>query len=244
MLRCHFSVWRYTVRLAMCTDSGSFEAPRLTISQLEFSDGTDVELNKNDVMVIVGPNNAGKTAALRSIREKLTSSATKSPVVQNMQVMREGSASDLRQWLDEWAVRQGDSSVDNPVYLALGSAVHVNHAQMEWQRTDSQIGPLVRWFCHLLSADERLQISNPAPSIALARENPAHPIHFLQRDDKLEQRLSSKFRKAFGVDLILHRNAGNQVPLHVGDRPLFEVGEDRVSLEYVKKLEKLPTLQS
>ena len=82
----------------MSTESGSFETPRLTISHLTFSDGTEVELNKNDVMLIVGPNNAGKSAALRAIREKLTSSAVESPVVQSMQVEREGSGSDLRQW--------------------------------------------------------------------------------------------------------------------------------------------------
>jgi hypothetical protein len=66
----------------------------------------------------------------------------------------------------------------------------------------------------------------------------------MQRDDALEQSLSLKFRRAFGVDLIVHRNAGSQVPLHVGSRPMPELGEDRVSLSYILKIEALPQLQT
>lgn len=64
------------------------------------------------------------------------------------------------------------------------------------------------------------------------------------RDDRLELTLSQRFRAAFGVDLIVHRNAGNQVPLYVGDRPTPAPDEDRISLSYIKRLESLATLQS
>jgi AAA domain, putative AbiEii toxin, Type IV TA system len=72
----------------------------------------------------------------------------------------------------------------------------------------------------------------------------AIPFIFLQRDDALELAISSKFKKAFGADLIVHRNAGSNVPLHVGERPLPAQGEDRVSLGYIERLEKLPQLQT
>ncbi|MCX5649857.1 MAG: AAA family ATPase [Planctomycetota bacterium] len=64
------------------------------------------------------------------------------------------------------------------------------------------------------------------------------------RDDKQESRLSAQFRKAFGVDLVVHRNAGNQVPLHIGERPTPASGEDRASITYIERLEKLPTLHT
>jgi hypothetical protein len=127
---------------------------------------------------------------------------------------------------------------------ALGHAIRQSHAHGEWQRASNVLGGLTRWFCHLLLADERLQICNPPKNIALAHDNPSHPIHFLLRDDKLEARLSAKFRKAFGVDLVVHRNAGNQVPLHVGERPTPLPGEDRVSMSYIERLEKLPALHT
>jgi hypothetical protein len=63
-------------------------------------------------------------------------------------------------------------------------------------------------------------------------------------DDKIENKMSGYFRQAFGNDLIVHRNAGNQVPLHCGDRPKPKEGEDRVSIGYISELEKLPALRA
>jgi len=220
------------------------QTPRVAISSLTFSDGTDVPISPNDVVLVVGPNNAGKSAGLRAIREKLQNAAHKSPVLQSLQIQRTGSVDEFSSWLLGWTVRQMESPPDNPIYQALGHALHRNQAHSEWQRADNVLGGLARWFCHLLSADERLQICNPPGNIALARDNPSHPIHFLLRDDKLESRLSSKFRKAFGVDLVVHRNAGSQVPLHIGERPTPAADEDRVSISYIERLEKLPTLHT
>jgi energy-coupling factor transporter ATP-binding protein EcfA2 len=228
----------------MTQQSPTTPIPRVAISQLTFSDGTEVAISPNDIVLVVGPNNAGKSAALRAIRDKLQNASHKSPVLQNVLVQRTGTIADFTTWLVGWTVLQTESSPENPVYQALGQALHHSQVQSEWQRGDSVLGGLARWFCHLLSADERLQICNPPGNIALARDNPNHPIHFLLRDDKLELKLSAKFRKAFGVDLVVHRNAGSQVPLHVGDRPSPLDGEDRVSISYIERLEKLPTLHT
>jgi ABC-type polar amino acid transport system ATPase subunit len=219
-------------------------SPRVAITSLTFSDGTKVPISSNDVVLVVGPNNAGKSAGLRAIRDKLQNAAHQSPVLQNLEIQRTGSLDVFKRWLSGWTVQQFGSPPDNPIFQALGHALHQNQAHSEWQRSDHILGQLSRWFCHLLSADERLQICNPPANIALARDNPSHPIHFLLRDDKLESRLSTKFRKAFGVDLVVHRNAGSQVPLHIGERPVPESGEDRVSISYIERLEKLPTLHT
>ncbi|WP_162300027.1 ATP-dependent nuclease [Kineobactrum sediminis] len=220
------------------------QTPRVAISSLTFSDGSDVPISSNDVVLVVGPNNAGKSAGLRAIKEKLQNASHISPVLQSLQIQRTGTVEEFSSWLLGWTVRQMESPPDNPVYQALGHALNRNQARSEWQRSDNVLGGLARWFCHLLSADERLQICNPPGNIALARDNPSHPIHFLLRDDKLESRLSSKFRKAFGVDLVVHRNAGSQVPMHIGERPTPNANEDRVSISYIQKLEELPTLHT
>ncbi|MEG4574138.1 AAA family ATPase [Microcoleus sp. N3A4] len=49
---------------------------------------------------------------------------------------------------------------------------------------------------------------------------------------------SNYFRQAFGTDLIVHRNAGIEVPLYVGEKPVLSKGEDRVSNNYLIELEK------
>ena len=60
------------------------------ISQLQFSDGTKIDLQEGDFLLIIGPNNSGKSEALRNILER-TSASKDSPVatkvVRQAQVM-------------------------------------------------------------------------------------------------------------------------------------------------------------
>lgn len=216
--------------------------PRIWITQLAFSDGSKIALNKSDVVVIVGPNNAGKSAALRAIRDKLTSGHN-SLVVTNLALAREGSSDELLDWLDGFA-RKREPLAQDPLFQALGAAIHSSQARSFWQGGAQVLHGLSRFFCHLLTADERLQASNPAPTFAVAREPPQHPLHFLMRDDGLELRLSAQFHRAFGVDLIVNRLGGNQIPLHVGARPVPAAGQDRLSHEYVEEIEQLPALHT
>lgn len=220
------------------------DSPRVAVKTLNFSDGTALSIGPNDVVVVVGPNNAGKSETLRAIKGNLQSSAYESPVLTGMEIERTGSIEVFTSWLGRFAIKKSDTSPGNPIYQALGHALHQSQAYSEWQQQSNALGQLTRWFCHLLTADERLSICTPPANIALARESPSHPIHHLLRDDELEKRISHKFRKAFGVDLVVHRNAGNQVPIHVGERPVPREGEDRVSISYIKRLEALPTLHT
>lgn len=56
--------------------------------------------------------------------------------------------------------------------------------------------------------------------------------------------MSGFFNEAFGDDLIVHRNAGSEVPLLCGKRPAPIDGEDRVSFGYLQELEKLPPIHT
>lgn len=217
--------------------------PRAWVDKLTFSDGTTLTLDKSDIVLLVGPNNAGKSAALRAVRDKLRDPANVSPVVSSVSVAREGEPDDLVGWIASFA-RQHESSPADPIFQALGIGIHISRARHFWQSGGSSLGELSRFFCHLVTADERLQAANPAQNIAVVREAPTNPIHYLLRDDRLETKLSGQFKKAFGVDLVVHRNAGNQIPLHTGQKPVPAPGQDRVSFEYIRQIETLPPLQS
>ncbi|MGI0081454.1 MAG: AAA family ATPase, partial [Nitrososphaerales archaeon] len=199
-------------------------------------------MTQADIVVIVGPNNSGKSASLRAIRDKVSDSARQNPVVTSLKLSHAGTAPDVVQWLENTTRINRENSPGNPMYQLFGTSVYHSNVSSHW--SSSNLSQLSRFFCHLLTADERLQAANPAPAIALIREPLSHPIHFLQRDDALESQISLKFRQAFGVDLILHRNAGNQVPLYTGERPSLKEGQDRISRDYIVELEKLPTLQT
>lgn len=217
--------------------------PSATISLLDFSDGTRIQVGHHDVILVVGPNNAGKSATLRAIRDKLSEAAAESPVLKSIQINKRGTTEEFSNWIECWAKRRPDNP-QNPMFTASGHTVHRSEITASWQRSDNSLGQVARWLCHFLSADERLGICNPPGHVSLTQDGPSHPIHYLQRDDALELSISSKFKKAFGADLIVHRNAGSNVPLHVGERPIPDQGEDRVSLGYIERLEKLPQLQT
>ena len=214
--------------------------PRLWISQLTFKDGTDIALDSNDVVVVVGPNNAGKSAILRAIRDRLQAN-NDTPVVGKIESRREGTTEDVADWLSTFT-KTPDPTASDLSFQAFGKGMPKSNIPSRWSNQNS-LHELTRFFCHLLTADERLSAANAAPGIAILRDPPTHPIHFLLRDDALEKRLSDQFFRAFGVDMLLDRAAGNQIPLRVGIRPIPEIGEDRLSLAYLEKLDALPLLQ-
>jgi hypothetical protein len=45
--------------------------PSITFESLTFSDGTTIELDHDDIVLFVGPNNAGKSLALRELEEHI-----------------------------------------------------------------------------------------------------------------------------------------------------------------------------
>ena len=219
-------------------------SPAVSISEIIFSDGSAVKCSPSDVLVLVGPNNSGKSEALRGVRDKLTGPAHANPVISRVSSTKSGSPADLLAWLGEWAPIRRPGTPGGSEFGAFGLRMHQNQCTLEWQLPDGGLGSMCRWFCYLLEAEERLDLGNPASNISLTQEPPTHPIHFLLRDDQIEGRLSARFRRAFGHDLIVHRNAGSTVPLYVGKRPVPVPPEDRVSLSYIERLEKLPTLRS
>ena len=74
--------------------------PAVWIDTLEFSDGTCISLKPDDVLVIVGPNNSGKSATLRAISAKLREEKKGSPVVRKLSFQKRGSAEDVESWLE------------------------------------------------------------------------------------------------------------------------------------------------
>jgi len=217
--------------------------PSASITELVFSAGSSLSIGPNDIVLVVGPNNSGKSATLRAIRDKLNEPSSPSPVLQAIRLAKRGTVEEFTAWVLGWAKRQPNNP-QNPGFAAVGHTVYENQIIHSWQRPDNALGQVARWMCHFLSTDERLQICNPPGNVSLTSDGPSHPIHYLQRNDMLEHAISSKFRKAFGADLVVHRNAGSSVPLHVGMRPTTSNGEDRVSLTYIERLEKLPQLQT
>ena len=213
---------------------------RVWINEIKFSDDTTLQFEKDDVVVFVGPNNAGKSAALKEMATLLNVKTDRGKVLKDISIEKEGDEIELLTLLGKSATKNYHN---NEVYYE-GLDLHIweYDAKNTFSDYSNGIGKLASLFANSLTTEQRLQAANPAKNIKLTTQAKQHPIHYLQENDTLEQRFSDYFRQAFGTDLIVHRNAGNEVPLYVGKTPETEPNEDRVSVTYLRKLETLDLL--
>lgn len=214
---------------------------RIWISEIEFSDKTKIPFEKNDIVVFVGPNNAGKSASLKEATRLIKQKNDKGKVLLDISIEKEGEETELINFLDSYSTKHFGGN-PHPHYQGFGYSVYEPSAKSWWTNHQKGISELFSVFVNILSTEQRLQAANPAPNIKLTTQPIQHPIHYLQKNDAMEKRFSDYFRQAFGTDLIVHRNAGNEVPLYVGDKPIPKEGEDRVSEGYLSELEKLDLL--
>lgn len=214
---------------------------RIWISDITFSDGSTISTLKDEIVVLVGPNNAGKSATLKEAAKLLQTKNNPSKVVKKITIDKEGEETDLISFLENFSQKEYSGN-PLPSYKGYNFNVYEENAKNAWKNYENGISGLLPVFVNTLSTEERLTAANPPENIRLTTQPPTHPIHFLQKFDSLEKKFSDYFKQAFGADLIVHRNAGNQVPLYVGDKPNLKAGEDRVSENYLMELEKLSLL--
>jgi hypothetical protein len=79
-------------------------------------------LGSRDVVLVVGPNNAGKSATLRGIRDKLNEPSSVNPVLLSLEVEKRGTLVEFRSWLSSWTKRQPGGGPQNPGSEHLTSA--------------------------------------------------------------------------------------------------------------------------
>jgi len=212
----------------------------LTISEFEFNSGDTLSIAPNEIVVFVGPNNAGKSVTLKEVYSFVKDIELDRKIITSVTYTKTGSKSSLEQLLQNISKREkkyGDS-----FYFTGPGFDFPEYRLSDWESVGSGIKDLAPIFLKLLGTEERLLAIKPPESINLASEIATHPIHNLQKDDSLEAKFSGFFRQAFGWDLIVHRNNGKTVPLYVGDKPTPPVGGDRLSIEYIRALEKLDPL--
>jgi AAA domain, putative AbiEii toxin, Type IV TA system len=206
--------------------------PAVTIESMKFSDGTVIALEANDIVLFVGPNNAGKSLALRDIQEHIGVTANRK-VINSVNLRRSGTIEEYRAFVRSVSRVEGDSR--NLHFKGYLFAVPASHLDYAWQTDLAHVRSL---FCLRIPTETRITASNAAPAIAVLEQTPSHPIHMLYIDDRIEKRMSGYFRQAFGEDLIVFRMGGANWPLLVGERPTAQAGEDRVSATYNERLLK------
>lgn len=203
----------------------------IRLNKVTFSDSSEVDLTGYNLIIIVGPNNSGKSVTLKEI-ETILQGLKSSVVLKEIDFSRTGKASDISQFIDQNFKSQ--PSGNNKHYSIHGKIVFNSGIENQWQK---DLGELTSLFVTRLSTDDRLSGSNPVNSLNYRVKSPLHPIHYLQNDASIELAVSNYFQKAFGSELIVDRFAGSMVGLLVGDRPSPKAGEDRLSASFREELD-------
>ena len=206
----------------------------VTFENLMFSDGTTINLDPADVVVLVGPNNSGKSATLRELEASFDRNH-RPVVLQSFEPRFLGTKEDFQEFVEKHArIRfAGDAWSFSGYQLSL--SLENQDVQRYWPGSISRFRSM---FCLTMLTETRITGSNPPAAINTREEPLSHPIHLLLDDEVLEVKISEYFRRAFDDDLILDRNPSRTIALLVGTRPTpdAESGEDRLSRTYRDKV--------
>lgn len=209
--------------------------PKVSISKLVFSGGNSFNIREDEIIILVGPNNSGKSQTLREIVEIAGShSFLTTKVITSLDLDKQGTEGELRTFLESntklisdtfhygtWSISSYNLSMWNHSYLA---------------------GGLAKAYVKNISANERLSICEQQNSIS-PDEPKTKPQHVLYDNSVLMQKISGIFESAFGKSLLFNYRGGSKLPIHVGIQPFVdEPYVDRVSDKYVEAVKKLPLL--
>lgn len=191
------------------------------IHRITFS-GDDVVMPPSDgVLLIVGPNNVGKSLALREISALFTHPpAPHSPtrVVTALEVEKAGSPEDLEAWLDTHA-RRRDRPGQSRTYTRPGSG------HMEWPTLQSSwvngppLAQAAVLFLSYMGPGERLNILQSSGLWDPAQEEPSAPLQFMYDTLDLEESVRQASVEAFGQPVFVNRYAGSAIHLQLGQPP-------------------------
>ena len=180
------------------------------ISQVQFKNGESIELLQNDIVVFVGPNNAGKSQCLRDIYA-LAEGKQNGIVVSDITITKYDAP--LEPLLN--AIAQPQKSGSGNIYNVLNYQIgFYSHTEQNF-KTSKKFGDLAKVFMTQLDTSARLTICNAVGSIT--RSDPKqHPIHYAAYDSKYRKWLSDNFKKAFNIELIPNTQYGSAIPLCMG----------------------------
>ncbi|MGY6626897.1 MAG: ATP-dependent nuclease [Oceanicaulis sp.] len=209
--------------------------PTATIESLTFSSGERIEIGPSEKIIVVGPNNSGKSQLLRDIRaacECPDRTRLKGIVLKDIKLAKSGSAEDLKAFLDK------EAALYDNTYRYKNWRMHIGSYQ---QYKEEFLHTISDAFIKNISANERLSICNPQNSISPDQQKTA-PQHVLYDDEKLMLKISNLFESAFNNELMFDFRGGSTLPIHVGKRPVGPDMIDRVGDAYVDAVRSNPLL--
>lgn len=212
--------------------------PSYKIKNIKLNSQQELMLNKDDIVVIVGGNNTGKSKILKEI----------SSITSNMKITNEIILDNLEFYdfdtteeeLKEYLLSNMIMKKEQPeLYQGFGKEIHISYIRHPRVNSNWYIQNI---FVNLVKTEDRLTISNPSekPSYNGFASN---PLQIIANNSDLSKKIFDAFYKAFSINLsldtittkdIIFKTGGNSIESHIA----FNKAEQALR-EYYNSLEPL-----
>jgi len=142
---------------------------KVWLSEILFNDNTKIAFDQNDIVVLVGPNNAGKSATLKEAAALLQTKNNKGKILQDITIKKNGDEKELISFLDSYSRKHFNGNAFS--YQGFGFDVDEQFAKLSWNSNGGLLG-LVSVFVNKLTTEGRLSAANPPQSIKITSEAP------------------------------------------------------------------------
>lgn len=208
--------------------------PSVSIKCIELFNGVKIQLRENEKVIIVGPNNCGKSQFLFDVDQTIRQGPSKiNKIVSDVSISKSCRSKELLEFLE----KKGKETERGIIYKDWIIQKHlINNWDGDYLKKN-----LAHMFLKMLSTEVRLRICMQQESIG-PQDQKTKPQHILYEDDKEMEKISNLFKDAFGKDLMFDFRGGKSLPIHVGNIPDRDNFPDRQDENYIKKVRDNPLL--
>ena len=208
----------------------------ITISRLIFNDGTPIDVEPQDIVVFVGPNNMGKSQSLRDIFNSISNDHG-SLVVTDIDIAYH-HPENIRQVIQTYSL----SKPNGNNYNYSGYNYSIFSLMINEFGNGRYVDDNIRKFLvSMVKTEERLTTSDPKQMVN-PEEPRMYPLQYVTEPDN-RKRMSDIFEKIFSKKIFCEDRGSTKLLLHMGNEIEFDqtgMSPQQVSDELYKRMEALP----
>lgn len=212
---------------------------KVRVTKVQYSDGSMVEIPAEGVVLLVGPNNAGKSQALKDLTKLAREPQSKGRVLTSVDYEKDATAT-VGEWVANHVPKIARDGVDRFQVEGWGE---IPRQAIENQWNQPNLNLLTPLFVFHADGTSRLSAGDSQPNLDFSVAIPFHPVQRTYLDPAIEEEIDKESRAVFGLGIAVDRYAGSVISLRLGEPPLFQHDNGRPSKEYLAALKELPRLE-
>lgn len=185
--------------------------PGFYVRAVTLSNSHELSFKSGEIVLVVGPNNSGKSTFLRNIRDALQKHDAPRKMLSEVdfEISPELVRSRLREVYNiqelehQWYILNEEGQLEFGITLD------------EMEKGRLNLRKAANAFAVTLNAETRLSLSNPVETLDIEYSRPTHPYHHFLLSRDLLRRFAVVARDAFGMDFTISR-IGNPIRGYVG----------------------------